>query len=524
MASVNGWTLPDNSIEGLGQRNPEIDQLADFARTAATIINTDGTIDASAASFDFPDLANHIIYVDGGRTDTYTETGSILEPYKTLAAAIAAINTDVAVHVAANTYDKAQYRIIMTPGTYSGAVALGNVKYLAIEMNGAVISGNITYDTTMVGGSADYYYSRLEFVGCRGNRAEKGMAGRITGSFTATRNNDSLSYVSFSGVDVTGNIKFTTDGTWVVWIENCKIAGYFEGSSFTSPGSCVLLETGGFTEFTGKIANSADDSATNVSLYGVDRTTFGVINITPTYGGKVTNCTFGDAITITAMTFGLDAVSYKSFMQQTPTTAGATISKIEGSLSYYDASALTTPLVMTGTSNTLSIAGLANLNGGIAVDTNKFTVSAAGAIAGASISIAGDISTIAYVSFSPTLAVSGGTAPAYTTTECYYVKVGKLVYAWYSFSGDGGAEGNGTNAILFTLPVAAAASMFGTNNKSIGSGSYYNGGIGYRMLDILCADANNCKGLDPVGNDLFIGNMQNNTSRQVEFHVVYQAA
>lgn len=287
-------------------------------------------------------------YVDGSRTDTYTATGSILYPFKTIAAAIAVINADSTAQQAIGPAEyalNARYILNVAPGLYSDNLTIGNVKYLRVNLNGAAISGNIAYDTTMVGGTADQYYSKLEFFGGYGVRAEKGNSGRITGTFTGTRNNDSLTYVSFTGIDLAGNVKFTTQGTWVVHLHNSRVGAFFEGSALN--GGQVLLETTGWNEFTsaGHIANSADGSATTVAIYNGSNTEFDLINITPLAESRFFNCRFKSDVTVTAQSLYLDANSYKSLLAQTETLTGATVVLMD---SYLPAAAAQNEVTTTG--------------------------------------------------------------------------------------------------------------------------------------------------------------------------------
>ncbi len=271
---------------------------------------------------------NRIFYVDGSRTDTYTADGSILRPFKTIVAALVVINADALARQTALTYDQANYTLDVAPGVYSGNLAIGNVKNLRFNLHGVTISGNITYTTTMVGGTADYYYSRLEFAGAVGNRPEKGTAGRITGTFTATRNNDSLSYVSFAGIDIAGNVAFNTNGTWVVQMHSCMLSARFS----CGDAAIALLETTGHTIITGAIAAAADGtSVTAVSLYNCDNTEFALINVSNPAGSRVTNCTFkaATATTFTAGTLALDANSYKTLLAATETLVGCTLCHLD---------------------------------------------------------------------------------------------------------------------------------------------------------------------------------------------------
>ncbi len=296
------------------------------------------TSEISDGAVTIPKLATGIasapvstFYVDGSRTDTYTETGSEIAPYKKLSTCITAINALVTAQLAVGVPEYAancRYVINVankTGGTYSDNLAIGNVKYLRINLNGAEISGNITYTTTMVGGTADQYYSKLEFFGGNGVRAEKGNSGRITGSITATRNNDSLSYISFNGINTAGDIGFATNGTWVVHFNNCKVAGRMT----TADSALVLIETTGWNEITGHLANATDATAA-ISLYNATNTEFDLINIDNANSSRVTNCKFGSTTTITGGTFAVDANSYKSLLAQTPTLTGSTISLLDG--------------------------------------------------------------------------------------------------------------------------------------------------------------------------------------------------
>ena len=298
-------------------KNGDLDDVADetwiFEFTSALEVNRGGT------GLSGTNVTN-IFYVDGGRTDTYTADGSQLRPYATIDDALTVINAAALVKQNASEYDEAQYVINIAQGEYDDNLTIGNVKYLRFNMEGVVISGDITHTTTMVGGTADYYYSRLEFFGATGVRPEKGMPARITGDITGTRNNDSLMYVSFSGVNITGDLSYETNGTWVLHFANCRV----EGDVSCSDSAVALIETTGKTEFKGSIA-AAEDAETAISLYNVDNCKFDVINIDNANGSRITNCIFNDATTISGGNIAIDGVSYKSLVGQTETLTGATI-------------------------------------------------------------------------------------------------------------------------------------------------------------------------------------------------------
>jgi hypothetical protein len=330
-------TYPKFDVSNLTQRR--VFKLPDTDDTLATTNGSPiGTTTPAAGYFTTlgsTELSNYILYVDGTRTDTYTADGSILLPYTTILAAMTFINASALAHQTANTYTQANYIINVAPGTYSDNFTIGNVKNLKFNMHGVYITGNITYTTTMVGGTADNYYSRLEFVGCEGNRAEKGTSARITGTFTATRNNDSLCYVSFKGVHIAGNMLYNTNGTWILSMKDCFFSAYL----YTGSLAIVLLETTGHTEFgaysgtgTGHISVPSTDAVVAVSLYNVDNTEFDLINISNAANSRITNCRFKSTSTVAAGNIVIDANSYKQLMAQTPTLSGATVVPLDGIL------------------------------------------------------------------------------------------------------------------------------------------------------------------------------------------------
>jgi hypothetical protein len=276
---------------------------------------------------DAPAEVTKNFYVDANRSDAFAGDGSQERPYSTIALALAVATADAADHIAASTYTKACYVIRVAPGTYSDNLAIGNFKSLKFVCEaGVYITGNITYTTTMVGGTADNYYSRLEIEGISGNRPDKGPGVRITGTITGTRNNDSLTYVSLSGVHTTGNIAFNTNGTWVVYAHNCRLAGRFSAGD----SAIVLLETSGHTNVSGAIAAAADGtSVTAISLYNCYDSAFGLINISNPESCRIVNCTFSAAVTVTAKTIYIDDTSYKSLEAVTETLTGATFSYLD---------------------------------------------------------------------------------------------------------------------------------------------------------------------------------------------------
>lgn len=289
--------------------------------TGRKIVNPDidgGTIDSSTIGRSTIAL-EHFYYVDANRTDTYTADGGPSRPYLTILAALTAINADAAAHAAAGHYELTNYVVIVAPGTYSDNLTTNNQKYLRIEApaGGVFITGTIAITQTQQTGD---YYSRLEFVGAEGTRTEKGPALKLAGNITATRNNDSLTYITFKGCWITGNQLYDTDGTWVVHFNGCRVAGTIDTGTFTDADSAVLIETTGWNEFAGAITDK-------VSLYNVDNAEFyGAVTITPIFDCRITNSRFGSTVSIVATkNLDVDTISLKAIIDRTPTLTGMTI-------------------------------------------------------------------------------------------------------------------------------------------------------------------------------------------------------
>jgi hypothetical protein len=269
------------------------------------------------------DLANYHIWVDGARTDTYTADGSMARPYKTVLAALTAINADVG----------KSWVMKVATGTYSDNLTITGPRYLRIEAQGAV-----TLSGTILINSGVGAYDRIEFVGqVEGPRAEKGPGLTISNAITAVRTDDSLIYVGFHGCLVSGAFSTTTNGTWVVQYRNCRVNGAITGtfSAFTGTApnqSSILIESYGFNEFVGTISGIT-------SFYNCNGSDFYcTINTAPEFLNKFVNCTFAGSVSIIPQAGAdstliyVDAPSYKSLFARTPTITGATYSALSNLL------------------------------------------------------------------------------------------------------------------------------------------------------------------------------------------------
>jgi len=243
-------------------------------------------------------------------------------PYRTVAAALTAINAEAAAHAS---YLDTNYVVRISPGTYSDALTFTNEKHVRLEGTGVELSGAITFTQTQQGGD---YYSRVEFVGLEGFRAEKGPAFKISGNMTGTRNNDSLTYFTFRGVWITGNFAWDGDGTPVVQFFNSRMSGTIDTVTLASADAGILVESD-WTEFAGAITDK-------VSLYNIRNSDFyGAITTTPWYGSIFYNSTFNSTVSIIPQggaaetTVKLDGASFKSLAIKTPTLTGVTVQNLD---------------------------------------------------------------------------------------------------------------------------------------------------------------------------------------------------
>lgn len=277
------------------------------------LVNASGTTTTGAAEY----------FVNGNYTGT-TQDGSFTRPYKTIQKAMEYINADAAAKALAGNYPASKYVLKVAPGTYSDSVVFTNEKYLRVEMAGVIISGAVHINTTQQTGD---YYSKLEFVGGMSNRPEKGDNGEISGVISCTRNNDALTYLSFTGMEISNNLLFTVNGTWVVFLNHAYFSNgsKFISGDFSGGGTpTVLIESMGMSRIKAHIADT-DGSSTNVSLYDCMDTEFDLINSHSTFGGVLRNCLFVSNVTISAGTYKIDNVSYKQIVAQTENLTGATI-------------------------------------------------------------------------------------------------------------------------------------------------------------------------------------------------------
>lgn len=275
----------------------------------------------------------NVYYVDGNRTDTYTPDGSIDRPYKTIKACQDVINVLTADLVDSDAhYDTAKYIVNIAPATYSDNITInstGQAKFLRYNMPGVIISGNISIKQEQLG--LTDYYSKIEFFGGIGNRPEKGRLAKISGTVTFLKTAyDSLQYDAFFGIEFTGEILYgatagTCYGTWVLYLEKCKLNSTSKSitTNFAAGSHCLLIE-----------ANDCEIRYTLtgvIDLYDINNSTLRVINITPANGCVIKNTTFTGAVSIVASkNLSMDLMSMVSMYAQTTTLTGMTLVPLDG--------------------------------------------------------------------------------------------------------------------------------------------------------------------------------------------------
>jgi len=254
-------------------------------------------------------------YVDGKRTDLYTENGSILKPYKKLSDCLLAIEADILVRLeASETRSECHYNVELNPSIYSDALIIPACASLQINLNGSTLSGDIIRTVTQVGYGAEYY-SKLIFNGNSARRAEKGHQAVVSGNITCNTSEGTnyLYYTTMNGIEFSGNFT-ATNGVANLMLHKTSL--YTTSKTILGTGA-ILLESYEGTRIKATISG-------NVALYNVIDSEFsGTINVNSINTHTLRNMIFGGSVTISAGTIKCDAISYDNLKDGNLT--GATV-------------------------------------------------------------------------------------------------------------------------------------------------------------------------------------------------------
>jgi len=171
-------------------------------------------------------------------------------------------------------------------------------------------------------------------------------------------------------------------------------------------------------------------------------------------------------------------------------------------------------------SNTLTAAQLNNEFNEIFTNTTNANIAAGAAIAISKTTLG---TFTDWTSWTPTIAVSGGTAPTYTNRfNNYYMQIGKLVIAWGDWSNSsGGTAGSGSNNITVTYPGGIVPAV---TSSTLGTGRVLESGGTNRP--IMCNYNSSTSFLFSFadGTTNAIGDDQDATVRGVRFILTYQTS
>lgn len=120
----------------------------------------------------------------------------------------------------------------------------------------------------------------------------------------------------------------------------------------------------------------------------------------------------------------------------------------------------------------------------------------------------------------------GGTVPVYSTTTARYTRIGNRVFVDVYFSGDGGAEGSGTDILQISLPISSSSTQVAGNFPC---GQAQNGSTTRYLLTGSIATSSDFLVLESLANvsdsyqlQNFTANDQNNSTRNIRVQFSYE--
>jgi len=118
--------------------------------------------------------------------------------------------------------------------------------------------------------------------------------------------------------------------------------------------------------------------------------------------------------------------------------------------------------------------------------------------------------------YSPTISVSGGTAPSYSTNDCRFSITGKGVNVRIALSNSsGGTAGNGTGLLVISLPITSPV-----NSSFLGVGIYYQATPSFAMIMARLSGTTNFY-MQTYALDNILGNNQANANRFIYMNLQY---
>lgn len=124
-----------------------------------------------------------------------------------------------------------------------------------------------------------------------------------------------------------------------------------------------------------------------------------------------------------------------------------------------------------------------------------------------------------YFGYTPTISVSGGTAPSYATNDCVFAIRGGWVHVRIALANSsGGTAGAGTNPIVITLPTDALV-----NTSFLGSGVYYHAVPAFAEISARLFGTNTFY-MHTYALDNIIGTSQANANRYIYLNLTYPLA
>lgn len=270
----------------------------------------------------------NLVYVNGDEGSDIFGTGSQINPFKTIQAALNAIGSAAsqAEYAAAAT---SRYRVIPSPGVYVEDLEIPTRQIIQIDMDGVLIVGNITQNIVGAVTQAAAKQTKLIFAGQDLRSMYTGATNLptsgIQGNLTLTVTGSAPSYtpqIHLLRTGVSGNIVWDTGNSpynGQLFIEQ----GFYIGDVIVTPGKglvAALYAMDCDTSSSRGIGGASGDLA--LTLMRNVRITRAMTLISSS-GGRWTNVSFGSGLAhdFSGMSGAVtvDAISRKSYNDNVPT-------------------------------------------------------------------------------------------------------------------------------------------------------------------------------------------------------------